>query len=690
MSETNTSMKTSEFLLEIRSEEIPARFQGRASQDLNRLAEATLKDSGLSWNALRTFVTPRRLALVIDGLPLTQPDRREERKGPRVDAPEKAIEGFCRSMGLSQDRLDQQETPKGTFYIATLEHKGAQTADVLAEMVTSILADFPWPKSMRSGTGQARWVRPIKGLVALFDAQVVPVAHEGLTASAVTKGHRFMGAEFSVENFADYQNKLQQNFVILDWADRRDRIAKGLATVGQNKGLTVAEDPGLLDEVTGLVEWPVVIMGDMETKFLELPAEVIRTTMRSHQKYFTVLDAKGKLAPHFVTVANIEAEDGGQAIARGNARVLAARLNDAAYFWHKDIGKPLALNQDDLRRVTFAGDITLHARTSWIERLAPAIAKSIGADDDKVVRAAQLSKCDLVTGTVGEFPELQGVMGRYIATYQGHDPEVCDALRDQYRPKGDEAATMPKVSAALALADKLTHLAYFFATDQKPTGSKDPFALRRAAIGTLRIILDNDLRLSLNGLIAAGHVAAPQPDQWQEAAYELQGFFLDRLKVFWRDAGFAHDHIDAVLATGDDDLVRLQARLVALGAFLKTDDGENLLAGAKRALNILSAEEDKDEAFTPDPDAGVLTDPADQAFLTALATAEPQVQTALEAEDFAAAMTALAGLRGPVDQFFEAVMVNDPQPDIRLNRLKLLSRLRVLLYRVADFSQLQG
>ncbi|MBA4804977.1 MAG: glycine--tRNA ligase subunit beta [Brevundimonas sp.] len=727
-----------QLLLELFSEEIPARMQGGAARDLERMAAERLKAAGLAYDALTAFAGPRRLTLVVEGLLAATPDREEELKGPKTSAPAQALEGFLRKTGLTREQLVERD---GVFF-AVISSKGQRTADLVPAMVDQIVRGFPWPKSMRWGTGTLRWVRPLKRIVALFDGHVVPFDIDGIVSGDLTEGHRFLGSgrPFAVKDFEDYRRKLEAEYVLLDAADRRLRILEAAQTVCSDRGLALVDDDGLLDEVAGLAEWPTPILGDMDPQFLDLPPEVVQLSMKVHQKYFAVRDpATHRLAPHFVVVANVEATDGGTALAAGNSRVLSARLNDARFFWDED---RKAGNFDawlkKLEGVTFHAKLgTMAERVERIAALAREIAPLVGADPDQAEAAARLAKADLASGMVGEFPELQGIMGGYYAREAGHPDAVADAVRDHYRPQGpsDAVPTAP-LTVAVALADKLDTLVGFFAIDEKPTGSKDPFALRRAALGVIRLVLENGVRMPLaefgfetlpemlmgialkqsapallNERHRRGEVAnkAASPDAvaWVAAplieALEQDGgaiaesfaallaFFADRLKVLLRDQGKRHDLVDAVFALGDDDLVRIVRRVEALDAFLATDDGANLLAGHRRASNILKAEAKKGELPAGMVQTGLPGQPeAEVALAFAVGAARTAVDAALEGEDFAAAMTALAALRAPVDAFFDQVMVNSEVPAERENRLKLLGQVRDVMGRVADFGKIAG
>jgi glycyl-tRNA synthetase beta chain len=671
-----------QYLLEILSEEIPARMQAGAARDLERLAVEGLTAAGLDYASLSTFAGPRRLTLVVEGLPLTQADRQEERRGPKVSAPSAALEGFLRSTGLAREALEDRD---GVWF-ATLRHAGRPTAEILAELAVAIIAKFPWPKSMTSGTGALRWVRPIRSLLSLFDGEVTPFEIEGLKAGDTTWGHRVMGkpAPVKVRDFASYAEALEQGFVVLSAERRKGLILDGARALAASRGLELVEDHGLLDEVAGMVEWPVPILGDMDPAFLDLPPEVARTTMRVHQRYFAVRKpGEAGLAPHFICIANLAAADGGVLIAAGNGRVLSARLGDARFFWDEDRKVSLESRLSRLSGVTFHAKLgTLRARAERLEAGARLIATRIGADPQSAALAGRLAKADLASGMVGEFPELQGVMGGYYARHEGLGLEVAQAIAEHYRPQGpSDAAPSAPLSMALALTEKLDTLIGFFSIGEIPTGSRDPYAQRRAALGVIRIILENGLRLPLSALIAD---LAHRPAQ-----KDLLAFIFDRLKVALRDQGGRQDLAESVFALGDDDLVRVTARIEALTAFVATEDGANLLAGFKRASNILAAEAKKGPLPSGDPMRVAL--PAEEAALfDALAACAPAVTRALAEEAFNDAMTALAGLRRPVDAFFEKVLVNSEVAAERQNRLRLLSHIRELMKRVADFGLITG
>ena len=656
-------------------------MQAGAARDLERLAREHLARADLAFEALRAFAGPRRLTLVIDGLPSRQPDYREQRRGPRLGAPQAAIEGFARSVGLAADALAQANG----YWCATLERRGEGAATLIAQMVQAIIAEFPWPKSMTWGEGNLRWVRPLHRVVCLFDARIVPVTVEGVEVGDVTEGHRFMGARqpFPVSSFADYESGLAEHFVVLDVRERKRRIVEGARARCAAAGLDLVDDEGLLDEVAGMAEWPVPLLGRMDPAFLTLPPEVVRTTMRTHQRYFATCHAgeAQALAPYFVTVANLEASDGGALIAVGAARVLAARLEDAKFFWNEDLGQSLESRLEGLSGVTFHAKLgSMRQRADRLEALAGAIAPLIGADGAVAAAAGRLAKADLVTAMVSEFPELQGVMGGYYAAAEGLDPRIAAAIRDHYQPRGpSEAAPNAPETIAVALADKIDTILGFFSIGEKPTGSRDPFALRRAALGVIRILRDNRLEIPLGRLFAL-------------SAYPSQGvleFFVERLKVLLREEGARHDLVDAVFALGDDDLARISRRVGDLAAFLDTRDGTNLLAAYKRAGNILDAEGRKGDL--PEGAAKRPSSPeAEVALFDAIAVREPGFAAAMDADDYAGALRTLASLRAAVDAFFDQVLVNSPVAEERDNRLKLLGSIRRIMRQAADFSLIAG
>ncbi|HEY5411433.1 MAG TPA: glycine--tRNA ligase subunit beta [Caulobacteraceae bacterium] len=679
-----------QLLLELLSEEIPARMQAQAARDLERMARERLAEAGLLPEALTSFAGPRRLTLAAEGLPPAQPDRTEERKGPRVGAPDQAIDGFLRSTGLTRDLL----TERDGVYFAVIARKGRPTSEIIAEMVEAIVRAFPWPKSMTTGTGKLRWVRPLRRILCTFDGEVVPFEIDGIPSGDLSQGHRFMGSKqaFAARTYEQYADGLAANFVVLDPAERKARIVDAAKTLCFARNLELVEDEGLLDEVAGLTEWPVPILGDMDPDFLDLPPEVIRTSMRVHQRYFAVRDPEtGKLAPHFIAVANIAATDGGKTISEGNARVLTARLKDARFFWENDkAGDNFDRWLEKLKGVTFHAKLgSMADRMDRIEVLARQIAEVINVDQHMAAKATRLAKADLASGMVGEFPELQGIMGGYYAREAGLPDEIVEAVRDHYKPIGpSDAAPRAPVTIVVALADKLDTVAGFFAVGEKPTGSRDPFALRRAALGVIRIMLESGVRAPLRQMFSMAVAPSPIPVD------ELLAFFADRLKVLLRDQGRRHDLVDAVFALGDDDLVRIVARVEALDGFLKTEDGRNLLAGYKRAANILKAEAKKNAAeaggYAGPVDPALFAAPEEKALHAALEAAAPKVATELQAEHFEAAMAALAGLRAPVDAFFERVLVNADDAAVRQNRLRLLSQVQVAMGQVADFSLVAG
>lgn len=816
-----------DLLLELRSEEIPARMQRKAAGDLKKLVTDALVDGGLTYEGCQEYWTPRRLALDIRGVTARSKDVREERKGPSTKAPEQAVQGFLRSAGLSDVSQAQIQTDpkKGDFYVAVIEKPGRAAEEIIAEALPALIRSFPWPKSMRWGEASAprgtrfygdeakgseslRWVRPLQSIVCTFGPEteepvVVDFEVDGIRAGNVTYGHRFHAPEaFEVRRFDDYVSKLEAAKVVLDAERRKEIIRSDAANLAFANGLELVEDEGLLDEVSGLVEWPVVLMGTFEKDYLDIPAEVIRLTIRANQKCFvtrplaSISPLEGEMSPeategggdeerdappsalpgispsrgeigqpqlsnHFLLTANIEASDGGTVIAEGNGKVVRARLSDALYFWKTDqadlpdLGELSASAEKlglDLKRpldqrmarldhlnVTFHAKLgTQGERVERIARLAEELAPVVGADPELARRAALLAKADLQTEVVGEFPELQGAMGRKYALLQGEEPAVAAALEDHYKPLGptDVVPTEP-VSVAVALADKLDTLVGFWAIDEKPTGSKDPYALRRAALGVIRIVVENGVRLRLWEHIAGAQVPVMFGNRirsvkanlenakrsgdakssaalsaeimkleaiWadahvhierdgpiaREALQDLLSFFHDRLKVYLRDQGARHDLIDAVITPASDDLLLIVRRVAALGALLETEDGKNLLAGTKRAANILAAEEKKGTAVAGAVDAGLLKGPEEKALADAIATAETQAATAIEALDYEAAMRALSSLRAPIDAFFDKVLVNDPDENVRANRLALLARIREATGKVADFSRVAG
>jgi glycyl-tRNA synthetase beta chain len=780
----------SDLLLELFSEEIPARMQARAASDLQKLVTDALVAQGFFYEGAITFVTPRRLTLAIHGLPAKGQDIREERNGPRVGAPQPAIDGFLKSAGLtSLDQATIQNDPKkGEFYLAITNKPGRPTQDVLAEIIPAVVKAFPWPKSMRWGKASIegssfRWVRPLRSILCTIgseheEPEIVRFEVGGITSGDVTYGHRFMsnGQPINARRLDDYIAKLEAAKVIVDSERRKQIILHEAKQLCFAQGLELVEDEPLAEEVAGLVEWPVPLMGTFEPEFLEVPAEAVRLTIRANQKCFVVRDPKsGKLANRFIATANVEASDGGKMIIAGNGRVIRARLSDARFFWETDKKVALETRAEKLKVTRFHEKLgTQFERVERIAALAKEIAANVGADPQLAYKAAMLAKADLATEMVGEFPELQGLMGRYYARLEGHEPEVCAAIEEHYKPQGpsDFVPTNP-VSVAVALADKLDTLVGFWAIDEKPTGSKDPYALRRAALGVIRLVVENGVRIELTEIFerhfnnidsvrnsvnptlvdpeafAAVH-GARQGQSNDNALFgsagdprgdNLLSFFHDRLKVMLRDQGARHDLVDAVLGAGfspsplagegglrsrsdeglhnpvgsekpltrsasadhplpqgergnsaNDDLLSIVTRVNALSEFLATEDGKNLLAGAKRATNILRAEEKKDGegAFSGTVDIKLLNEPSEKALHAALTKEGAAVSTAVASEDYAAAMAAMARLRAPVDSFFEAILVNAPEADLRLNRLRLLDNLRHVTSSVADFSKVAG
>jgi len=770
-----------DLLLELFSEEIPARMQKRASEDLRSLITNGLVEAGLTYDAAAAFSTPRRLCLTLTGLPAKSPTLREERKGPRVDAPDQAIDGFLRSTGLTRDQLEMRDEKKGQVFFAVIEKPGRAASDVIADVVQSAIRNFPWPKSMRWGSGSLRWVRPLHSILCvLYDeagSDIVPVDVDTITAGDTTAGHRFMApARFKVTSFDDYQARLKRAYVVLDPQDRADHIWADAQNAAFALGFEVVEDKGLLAEVAGLVEWPVVLVGDIADDFLDLPPEVLQTSMREHQKFFSVRNPKTGRIEKFITVANRETADDGATILAGNQKVLFARLSDAKFFWENDLrtirAEGLEGMAKGLAHVTFHNKLGSQAdRIERIAALAREIAPLVGAKPDLAAEAARVAKADLQSQMVVEFPELQGLMGMYYARAAGHDDGVPEACAEHYAPLGpNDTVPSAPVSVAVALADKIDTLTGFWAIDEKPTGSKDPFALRRAALGVIRLVLGNGVRFKLSDVIENSFEYRRQPEleqlkrnilsgilsdfnRGQEVATEITDFvgdeaaksvlsinsavplqpairerhiyeaaeaiaelyrnqrsgidwrtvfviarddllsFLhDRLKVHLKDQGIRHDVIDACLAMpGNDDLVLLVNRASALNAFVASDDGTNLLQGHKRAINILTAEEKKDGvSYEGEPEARFAEDPSETALFTALTTAEAALAPALKAENFAAAMAALAALRAPIDAFFTAVQINTDNQIVRRNRLCLLNRIRTVMGDIARFELLEG
>jgi glycyl-tRNA synthetase beta chain len=701
-----------DLLIELFSEEIPARMQGRAAEDLKSLMTEALVTAGLTYESAAAFSTPRRLALSVEGLTAESRAVREERKGPAVTAPDQAIEGFLRATGLTRDQLEVRDDKKGQVYFATIAKPGRMAPEIVAEALENTVRNFPWPKAMRWGDGALRWVRPLHGIICVLvneaGAEVVPLDIDGNVAGANTQGHRFLAPKsFSVASFEDYEAKLKRASVMLRADERADIIWHEAGNQAFAQGLEVVEDRALLAEVAGLVEWPVVLMGAIGADFLDLPAEVLQTSMREHQKFFSVRNPKTGRIEKFVTVANIDTADQGATILAGNQKVLAARLSDAKFFWENDLRVAKAGMESwltGLKSVTFHNKLgSQFDRVERIAALARAIAPMVGADADKAAEAARIAKADLRSEMVGEFPELQGLMGRYYAEAAGRDAAVAAAAEEHWKPMGpsDAVPTAP-VSVAVALADKIDTLTGFWAIDEKPTGSKDPFALRRAALGVIRLVLENSLRLQLRDVYDRAFqnfgsiVEESENDDLCSLAHvpriELESFFHDRLKVYLKDQGIRHDIIDACIAMpGNDDLTLLVKRARALQETLATDDGENLIQGFKRANNILTQAEDKDGVeYSYGADPKFAEGDTEKALFSALDAADAKIAPAMVADDFNAAMAAMAGLRGPIDRFFTDVQVNADSEILRRNRLNLLSRIRTICLSVADLTKIEG
>ena len=696
-----------DLLLELFSEEIPARMQAKAADDLRRMVTDKLVAEGLVYEGAKAFATPRRLALTVHGIPARQPDLKSERRGPKIGAPDGAVQGFLKATGLkSLDEAKIQKDAKGDFYIALIEKPGRAAIDVIAEILPVIIRTFPWPKSMRwvarsAKSGSLSWVRPLHSIIATFgleteEPDVVKFSVDGIEAGQTTYGHRFMApGAIPVRRFEDYEAKLKAAKVILDPQARKDIIVEDAKELAFAQGLELVEDQVLVDEVSGLVEWPVVMMGSFEKEFLVIPDEVIRATIRNNQKCFVVRDPKtGKLTNKFVLTANIEAPDGGKTIVAGNERVIRPRLSDAKFFYETDLKTKLEDRLPKFEQIVFHEKLGTQAeRIKRIEALAAEIAPLVGADVEKTKRAARLAKADLLTEVVGEFPELQGLMGKYYALAQGEDASVAAASEEHWKPQGptDRVPTDP-VSIAVALADKFDTLAGFWAIDEKPTGSKDPYALRRAALGAIRLIVENTLRLPILKTAKSALRGLSVEADAETLPNDLLAFFADRLKVQLRDQGARHDLVDAVFSLGgQDDLLLVVRRVEALGKFLDSDDGKNLLAGTKRASNILSIEEKKDKrTFDGAPDAALYKLDEEKALAKAIDQVKAEASAAVAKEDFAAAMSAMAKLRPAVDAFFDKVKVNDDDPKVRENRLKLLNEIRAATRAVADFSRIEG
>ena len=696
-----------DLLLELFSEEIPARMQAKAAEDLRRTITDKLVAEGLVYEGAKAFATPRRLALTVHGIPARQADLKEERRGPRVGGADAAIQGFLKATGLSSiSEAKIQPDKKGDFYIALIEKKGRDTIDVLAEMLPVIVRTVPWPKSMRWGarsakSGSLSWVRPLHAITATFgleteEPDVVKFNVDGIEAGQTTFGHRFMApAAISVRRFEDYEEKLLQAKVVLDPDRRKDTIVTDAKQLAFAQGFELVEDQTLLDEVAGLVEWPVVLMGTFDQDYLAIPGEVIRATIRNNQKCFVVSDPKtGKLTNKFVVTANIEATDGGKVIVAGNERVIRARLSDAKFFYETDLKTKLEDRLPKFEQIVFHEKLgTQAARIKRIEALAAEIAPLVGADVAKVKRAARLAKADLLTEVVGEFPELQGLMGKYYAQAQGEDASVAAASEEHYKPQGpNDRVPTDSVSVAVALADKIDTLVGFWAIDEKPTGSKDPYALRRAALGVIRLIVENKLRLPIQKAANSAIAGLSVKSDTANLPSDLLSFFADRLKVQLREQGARHDLVDAVFSLGgQDDLLLVVRRVEALGTFLDSDDGKNLLAGTKRASNILAIEEKRDKrTFDGEPIPALYSVPEEKALADVIDLVKVEASVAVMNEDFASAMSFMATLRPAVDAFFDKVKVNDDDPKVRENRLKLLNEIRSATRAVADFSKIEG
>ncbi len=698
-----------DLLLELFSEEIPARMQVRAAEDLKKLVTDRLVEAGLAYEGAKAFATPRRLALSVQGVPARQPDRKEEKKGPRVGSPEGAIKGFLKAAGLASiDQAKIQKDPKkGDFYVVVIETQGRGAIEVIGEIVPHVIRAFPWPKSMRWGAGSLTWVRPLHSIVATFgpeteDPDIVPFGVDGLTAGNQTRGHRFLApAPFAVKHFDDYVAKLEKAKVVLDQERRADMILTDARNLAFAQGYELVEDAALLAEVAGLTEWPVVLMGSFDAAFLSIRPEVIRTTIRVNQKCFVLRDPQSaKLVNKFILVANTEATDGGAAIVAGNERVIRARLSDAKFFYETDLKTRLEERLPKFEQIVFHEKLGTQAqRIARIEALAGHIAGLVGADTAKAERAARLCKADLLTEVVGEFPELQGLMGKYYAQAQDEDEAIAHACEDHYRPKGpDDLVPGDPVAVTVALADKIDTLVGFWAIGEKPTGSKDPYALRRSALGIIRIVIENAIKLRLipvvewaikNGSLASGSSPVISRDL---LPVDLLAFFADRLKVQLREQGSRHDLVDAVFALeGQDDLLLIVRRVEALAKFLDTEDGKNLLAGYKRAVNIIRIEEKKDaREYVGKPDPQFYRQAEEWDLAKAIDQALTEAAAAVEREDFTAAMSAMAKLRPGVDAFFDKVTVNVEDKPLRENRLKLLNQIRAATRAVADFSRIEG
>lgn len=687
-------------LLELFSEEIPARMQARALKELAQRTEAMLAEAGLAFDTPTLYSTPRRLTVLFDGLPTSQPNTETERKGPKVGAPEKAVQGFLKSTGLKLEELETRETPKGSFHFAIIRREGQPTIDVLSERIGPVVEGLPWPKSMRWGSESIRWVRPLHSMLCLLDGDVVPFSFGPISSGRSTRGHRFLSPDpIDISDPSRYAPALEAAHVVLDPKARRDAIETGAQRVCAEKGLELIEDPALLDEVTGLVEYPVPLLGSIDQEFMSLPPEILANSMRSHQKYFSVRTATGEVAPHFVVIANMVTPDDGAQIRAGNERVLRARLADAQFFWDTDAKVTLESRIPTLDQIVFQakfgeGADRVSNKGERMMAIARNLAGSVGADPTLAARGAQLAKADLLTGVVGEFPELQGKIGQYYALRDGEPKDVGAAIAEHYSPAGPaDGCPRAPVAVSVALADKIDTMVGFFAIEEKPTGSKDPFALRRAALGILRLLIENELRVPLGLAFQSaleGYPKALRARGDETIRDELLGFFADRLAVYLRDRGVRHDLIRAVFAAvPDDDFVRLLAKVEALQAFTETDAGANLLAAYRRATNIVQIEEKDGGDYAAAPDPSTMEEGPERALFDALETALPKMKEALQNEEFTAAMSTLAGLREGLDVFFDRVIVNADEPATRVNRLRLLSQIRRTLETVADFSKIE-
>jgi len=676
-----------EFLLEIFSEEIPARMQQKATDDLEKLVTEKLNDAKLTFDGVKSYVTARRLVLSITDLASVQPDVSEERRGPRADAPDQAIAGFLRGAGIAREDLVEREDKKGTFLFAIIDQKGRPASDVIAEFMPDIIRNFPWPKSQRWGAGSLRWVRPMHSILCIMDGDIIDFEIDGINSSNKTCGHRFMApAEITVNDFTSYNEALKNAYVVLDRFERIENIDSEAQKLAKNAGLKLVEDKKLLGEVAGLAEYPVVLMGSFDEEFLDVPPEALTSAMRTHQKYFSLKDNNGNLANKFIFVSNMKTKDNGVKIIDGNERVLRARLSDTKFFWDQDLKSKLADHLPALNNIVFHAKLgTVGARVKRLEELSGYIAELISADVEKAKFAAKLSKSDLVTGMVDECPELQGLMGKYFALAEGQDAQVADAIADHYSPKGPtDNCPSASVSIALALAEKIDTLVGFFAIDEKPTGSKDPFALRRASLSIIRLITENNIRIDLDQVILK---SASSYDLNFEID-DLLKFFWDRLKVYAKDRNIRHDIIGAEF---NWDFVKMLSKAEALQNFVVTDDGENLLAGYKRAVNILKAEENKDGVnFDGDIVLDQLTMEEEKTLFATLNDVTVKTSDALKREEFEIAMTALAGLRTPIDAFFDKVTVNSDNKSERESRLQLLSHIRTTMNSVVEFSKIEG